>query len=210
MLRLGVDFDNTLICYDGVFHAVALEQGLIPAATGTSKEEVRDHLRAVGREDDWTALQGLVYGGRLRQAAPYPGALELLAEVVRAGVEVSIVSHKTRHPYRGPALDLHAAALDWLEQVGCFDEAHVGLPRERVHFLVTKEEKLARVGELGCTHFVDDLPEILLAPGFPAAAARVLFAPAGPPMLPAAPAVACVRSWAELRALLSPAWEGTP
>jgi hypothetical protein len=205
-LSLGVDFDNTLICYDGVFHRAAVDEGLVPAATPARKEAVRDHLRAAGREDDWTALQGVVYGSRLRQAEPFPGALELLAEAVRAGLDVSIVSHKTRHPYRGPPLDLHAAALDWLEHQGCFDPAGVGLRRDRVHFLLTKEAKLEQVARCGCTHFVDDLPEILLSPLFPAGTARLLFAPAGAPPQAAAGGLTTVTSWATLRALLAPAW----
>ena len=207
-LTLGVDFDNTLICYDGVFHRAAVEQGLVPASTPVRKEAVRDHLRAAGREEDWTALQGVVYGSRLREAAPFAGALELLAEATRAGVAVSIISHKTRHPYRGPPLDLHAAALDWLEFQGCFDAGRVGLPRERVHFLLTKEAKLEQVGRSGCTHFVDDLPEILLAPGFPPATSRLLFAPAGAPGLAGEPRLTCLRSWAEVRSLLAPRWGG--
>ena len=28
---LGVDFDNTIVAYDSLFHRVALERGLIPA-----------------------------------------------------------------------------------------------------------------------------------------------------------------------------------
>jgi hypothetical protein len=31
-MRIGLDFDNTIACYDGVFHAAALERGLIPEA----------------------------------------------------------------------------------------------------------------------------------------------------------------------------------
>ena len=29
-MLIGVDFDNTIVCYDGLFHRVAVEQGLIP------------------------------------------------------------------------------------------------------------------------------------------------------------------------------------
>ena len=174
-LHLGVDFDNTIIRYDAVFHRVAREHGLIPDGTPATKEAVREHLRAAGREEDWTALQGEVYGRRLREAEPFPGALDFLADCTRRGVPCSIISHKTRHPYRGPAWDLHAAAQDWLDYMGFFDPARVGMAPERVHFLETKEAKLARIQEVGCTHFLDDLPEILLAPGFPSGVRRLLY-----------------------------------
>jgi hypothetical protein len=46
-----------------------------------------------------------------------------------------------------------------------------------VHFELTKEAKLARIGALGCTHFVDDLPEFLDEPDFPAGVHKLLFDP---------------------------------
>ncbi|MBI3129748.1 MAG: haloacid dehalogenase-like hydrolase [Acidobacteria bacterium] len=174
-LCIGVDLDNTILRYDVVFHRVALEQGLIPATLAVTKEAVRDHLRAIGREDEWTLLQGEVYGRRLREAEAFPGALETMGAWVREGIPVWIISHKTRHPYRGPAWDLHAAALDWLDFVGVFSPAGVGLSRSRVSFSETKEGKLAAIAEAGCTHFLDDLPEILRAPAFPASTRRLWF-----------------------------------
>jgi len=207
---LGVDFDNTLVCYDELFHAVALEQGLVPAGTARTKEAVRGALRAAGREEAWTELQGHVYGRRLREARPFPGALELLAEARRLELPVSVVSHKTRRPYRGPPLDLHAAAWEWLEHQGCFDPARIGLVRDRVFFCETKEAKLERIAGVGCSHFVDDLPEVLLAEGFPAATQRILFAPAGSPALAGNVPVACMRSWGEIGAHLRALWGERP
>ncbi|MGC3996955.1 MAG: hypothetical protein QM767_05265 [Anaeromyxobacter sp.] len=125
-LRLGVDFDNTLICYDGVFHRIAVERGLVPAAVPASKEAVRDHLRTAGREDDWTELQGLVYGARIGEARPFEDALRILAGLVRDGVPVRIISHKTRWPFRGPRADLHAAALGWLQAHGLLESGRGG------------------------------------------------------------------------------------
>jgi hypothetical protein len=39
------------------------------------------------------------------------------------------------------------------------------------------EAKLARVAAVGCTHFIDDLPELLTHPLFPAQVRRILFDP---------------------------------
>lgn len=178
-MRLGVDFDNTIVCYDRVFHQVAAAEGMIPPHAPEGKEQVRDYLRSQGKEEDWIILQGLVYGARLHQAPPFPGVREFFRRAVKRGVEVFIVSHKTRAPFRGPAYDLHQAALDWLDRMGFFDPAGVGLQRERVFLELTKQEKLARIAQLECTHFVDDLPEFLAEPGFPAATFPLLFAPKG-------------------------------
>lgn len=176
-LRLGIDFDNTIVCYDEVFHQVARERDLIPAELPVSKQAVRDYLRSVGKEDRWTEMQGYVYGPRLSDAQAYSGVLAFIGEQVRRGTTLFIVSHKTKHPYLGPKYDLHEAALNWLEQNGVFDAARVGLPRDNVFLCLTKADKLRRIGELGCTHFIDDLPELLAEPTFPAAVHKLLFDP---------------------------------
>lgn len=175
---LGVDFDNTLVCYDGVFQKAAVEQGLIPASEkALTKEQLRGRLRAEGREDDWTRLQGFVYGPGMSQAKPFPGALDYLAARRAAGDSVCIVSHRTERPFLGPPYDLMAAARDWLEAHDFFNKA--GIDRAHAHFEITKQAKLARIGEEGCTHFIDDLPEFLGEPGFPLGVERLLFDPAG-------------------------------
>lgn len=176
-LRLGIDFDNTIVCYDQVFHQVARERELIPADLPVSKQAVRDYLRSAGQEDRWTEMQGYVYGPRLSDAQAFPGVLTFIGDQVRKGTNLFIVSHKTRHPYLGPKYDLHDAALGWLEQNGVFDAARIGLSRENVFLCLTKADKLRRIGELGCTHFIDDLPELLAEPTFPASVRKMLFDP---------------------------------
>lgn len=175
--RLGIDFDNTIVCYDALFHRVALEGGWIPADLPANKSDVRNHLRSIGREDVWTEMQGQVYGARMAEATPYPGALRFIWACRAAGIEVFIISHKTRTPFAGEPHDLHAAALDWLTRQGVFDPARLGLPRENVFFELTKAEKLGRIRATGCSHYIDDLPELLAEPSFPKDVDRVLFDP---------------------------------
>ena len=199
-MLIGVDFDNTLVCYDGLFHRIAVEQGLIPATLPIAKTQVRDYLRRVGREDDWTALQGLVYGARLAEAQAFPGAHEFFLACRERGLPICIISHKTRYPFRGPAYDLHEAARRWLVQQGFHDPDGIALPERSVFFELTKEAKLQRIAATGCTHFVDDLPEFLAEPDFPAAVQRILFDPCGSgaeswPFLR-------VRSWGEMKDLI--------
>lgn len=177
-MRLGVDFDNTLVCYDGVFHRAAVERGLIPASEShLTKERLRDRMRAENREDDWTRLQGYVYGPAMAQAKPFPGALEFLDSCRRKGVSVCVISHRTAQPFLGPAYDLLSSAREWLERNGFFEKA--GLPREHAHFELTKQAKLARIRTERCTHFIDDLPEFLGERDFPVGVERLLFDPNG-------------------------------
>ena len=79
-------------------------------------------------------MQGYVYGARMAEAEPYPGALEFFQNCRRAGIPARIISHKTRHPFLGERHDLHQAALQWLEQQGFFDPEKIGLDRGRGYF----------------------------------------------------------------------------
>ncbi|MEX2287278.1 MAG: aminoglycoside phosphotransferase family protein [Planctomycetaceae bacterium] len=176
-MLIGVDFDNTIVCYDALFHREAVARGLIPADLPPRKDAIRDHLRHAGREDEWTLLQGYVYGVGIADARPFPGALEFFTRCREAGVQARIISHRTKHPVLGPQYDLHAAAIAWLQANRFFDDDCGGLCVEQTHFEVSKQDKLARITAVGCTHFVDDLPELLSAPGFPAGVRRILFDP---------------------------------
>lgn len=199
-MSIGVDFDNTIVCYDTLFHRLALEEGLIPPELPPRKGQVRDYLRRIGREEEWTALQGHVYGDRLDEAEAYPGALEFFAACRQAGRQIAIISHKTRTPYLGPPYDLHAAAYCWLEGKGFFAPEGIGLSRQAVFFELTKQEKLDRIGSVGCQIFIDDLPEFLAEPSFPPGVTRVFFDPDGNQPVPAG--ILRTSSWAETSALL--------
>jgi hypothetical protein len=175
-MRIGLDFDNTIVSYDALFHKVALEQGAVPADTPINKVAVRNFLRTAGKEEIWTAMQGYVYGARMDEALAYDGVIEFIRTTQLAGHELFIVSHKTRHPFLGPQYDLHAAARSWIDTHMRW-QGEALLAAENLFFELTKQEKLARVAICACDAFVDDLPEILLAEGFPARTARLLFDP---------------------------------
>jgi hypothetical protein len=174
---IGIDFDNTIVCYDQVFHQVAVEQGLIPSHLPAHKGAVRDYLRRSDREDAWTEMQGYVYGKRMQDASPFPGVLQFFSHCRQQGIGVYIISHKTRYPYLGPRYDLHLAAQQWLEKYGFYDPRQLNLSRGQVFFEETKQGKIARIAGLECSHFIDDLPEFLAEPDFPAGVERILFDP---------------------------------
>ncbi|WP_246088571.1 hypothetical protein [Phreatobacter stygius] len=176
-MRIGIDFDNTIACYDGVFHAAALERDLVPQGLGTGKTAVRDYLNGAGRKDEFTELQGYVYGTRMDLASTYPGCETFVSRALAERHELFVVSHKTRHPILGPKYDMHAAAHGFLAARGLSGSGRI--PDDRIFFEPTKEEKVARAAALGIDVFIDDLPEILTMPGFPATARRILFDPEG-------------------------------
>lgn len=176
-MRIGVDFDNTLACYDGVFHAIAVERGLIPADLATDKTSVRDYLRAQGQDAVFTELQGYVYGPGMQHVRLYPGAADALRTFVAAGHAVFLISHKTRTPFAGPAYDLHDWAWRFLAMQQLIDAPGAPFRAEDIDFELTREAKLARIASRDCTMFVDDLPELLASPAFPPATRPILFDP---------------------------------
>ncbi|MEO1206521.1 MAG: hypothetical protein AAFV45_09330 [Pseudomonadota bacterium] len=199
-MKIGIDFDNTIVNYDGVFHAAALDRGLIDASVGTDKNAVRDHLNGSGRNNEFTELQGYVYGARMDLAKTYTGVKEFVAKAFKAGHALYIVSHKTRHPIAGPQYDMHEAARGFLINAGLMGESDGMIPPNQTFFEMTKEEKMARAGALGVDVFIDDLPEILDMPGLKSEATKILF----DPLSRHTPAtdVEAVASWHDITALL--------
>jgi hypothetical protein len=196
---VGVDFDNTIVRFDTLFHVAAVEQGLIPGNVAASKTAVRDYLRREGREPEWTALQGYVYGVKIRDAQPFPGVLEFFQQCRDRDWPAFVISHKTLHPFAGPKYELHEAARAWLGDRG-FLSARSGLTADHVFLELTKDAKLRRIGTVGCGWFVDDLPEFLAEPTFPTAVRRILFDPHGEHADSAS--FPRLRSWADIGALI--------
>lgn len=176
-MRIGIDFDNTIACYDGVFHQVARERGLIPDTIASDKIAVRDYLRRIGREDDWTELQGHVYGARMDLVSCYAGFAEFMRRALAAQHALFVISHKTRFPYLGEKHDLHQSARNFLDARNV--TAAEGIAPADAFFELTLQDKLARIAATECDVFIDDLPEFLAEAGFPRATRAILFDPDG-------------------------------
>ena len=112
--------------------------------------EIEDKIKGLGFE----IIEGSWGGGN-------QFVTSLVKEAKNKGIQLFIISHKTKTPYKGPKYDLHHAALTWLEKNLFFDQAGIDIPKQNIFFEETKEKKIRRIQELGCTHFIDDLEEIL-------------------------------------------------
>lgn len=178
-MRIGLDFDNTIAGYDGLFAVLAEERGLFERAPG-SKRELRDDLRRrQGGELAWRELQASAYGGRMAEARLIDGVGDFLKDCRERGDCVHIVSHKTRYAnHASDGTDLRAAALAWMDGEGFFGAAGFALDCADVSFHDTREDKVARIAELDIDCFVDDLEEVFAEPGFPKSVTRILFDPA--------------------------------
>ena len=186
---IGIDFDNTLISYDAVFHRLALEAGLIGTDFPAAKRAIRDAVRRSPQgEAAWQALQGQAYGPRMGEAQAAPGARAFLDRCRETGTPALVISHKTEFASVDPSrTPMRQAARGWLAAQGFGD-----LP---VRFGATRKEKFAHIRAAGCTHFIDDLEETFLDPDFPTRVRAILYAPGG---APERPGLTVAPSWSAL------------
>lgn len=202
ILRIGLDFDNTIAGYDELIHRVALEQDLIDTDVPPNKRAVRDQIRMRPKgEIEWQVLQGIVYGPRMGEARLFNGVQDFLRQCRQARAATFIVSHKTEFANFDPTqTPLREAALSWLDTHGLFSGDAPLLSRSAVFFEATRPEKLARIEQLGCTHFVDDLEEVFSETGFPEKTTKILFAPRHPTSRPGSTHLAS--TWAEVTGIV--------
>ncbi len=178
-LVFGVDFDNTLISYDALAHALAREHGLIPSHFSIHKERIRDHIRQNFGDEEWQKIQAVIYGAKIGEAILSPGADIFLQECHRRKIPVHIVSHKTEvsNLLQG-GVNFRHAALKWME--GKLFFTRLGVRQQDVHFASTRGEKVNMIQQTQCTHFIDDLEEVFHEPGFPHGVKKILYCPGGP------------------------------
>ena len=162
------------MCYDQAIARLADELLNLPEGVPCTKLGVRNYLRGVGREDEWTAFQGALYGPGMQHAQPFAGCLDTLRGLTAEGHSFCIVSHRSARPYAGPAYDLHDCAHQWVAR-HLLEEGLI--KADAVFFHETREQKVARIARLDCALFLDDLPEVFAEPGFPHAAQPILFDP---------------------------------
>lgn len=189
---IALDLDNTIICYDEAFRAVASQLDCLPEpGIVIDKSSIKASAFARGGNDLWTRVQGLVYGEQIGKGTLFPGCAEFVAS---AQEELVIVSHKTQFPVLGDKTDLREAAANWVRSTPL-----ASLP---LHFFDTREAKVAKVAELRPRALIDDLPEVFKTPGFPSATAFILFDPDNShPLWTASPRI---RSWRKAQSELLP------
>lgn len=166
-IRVGIDFDNTIICYDKLFARAVNEQGwdLGNLANNHSKIVIKEKLIELdGNDFRWQELQAIVYGILIKDADPYPGFLETLFYLKDLGdFQFYIVSHKTPHSHYLKHITLIDKALLWIKE----KNLTALIPEENIFFRPTRDEKIAVINELNLDIFIDDLLEVLEDKNFP-------------------------------------------
>jgi len=177
-MRIGIDFDNTLACYGPVFTKLAHERGLVDPDARVSKQSLRQLIRLQENgELLWQQLQGEVYGLRTQDAEQFIGEDRFLRRCATTpDIEIFIVSHKTEFGHFDKTrTNLRDAAYLWMCKQGFFDPLRYAIPKSHLFFESTQQEKLARISDLQCDIFIDDLLELFCNPLFPHNTKRILF-----------------------------------
>ena len=174
---IGIDLDNTIICYDELLFDVAFSKGLIEEHICKNKKTIRDEIRkSISGEIEWQKIQADIYGPLILKAKVFNGVKAFFNKARDLGYELYIISHKTRFAsYDKQNIDLRKAAMGFLRAHGFFSSTVSGLREERVFFKSTRKKKIEKIKELGCTHFIDDLEETFMEPDFPVNVRKILF-----------------------------------
>jgi len=208
-LRIGVDFDNTIACYDQVFVDVARTLRMLDGSVESSKAQVKESL--LSRPDGdlaWQKLQGQVYGKYMHLASVFHGFIEFLCLARLKGHSVFVVSHKSEYGhFDDDMVPLRDAAINWMRANGLVGSKAFSLTENEVFFEPNRELKIERIRELECACFIDDLQDIFEEPAFPVETGKVLFNPRRAATSDHAGHVAC--SWREITQHLLGQWADT-
>jgi hypothetical protein len=194
-LTIGIDFDNTLIRYDSLFHKLATKKEFIPEEFPKDKTAIRDFVRALlDGETKWQRLQALAYGPEIQGAVLPEGLVDFFGVCKEKGIKVYIISHKTKFASQSTSKNnLQKCALRWMERHFFFAADGFGISRNDVFFEPTREKKIMRIHQLKCAHFIDDLEEIFLDPKFPGNTGKILYAPQKTTL--SIPGLVILKSW---------------
>jgi len=173
-LRIGIDFDNTIINYHHVFYQKAIERKLVPTETSIDKSEVKAAIvKRFGNDQHWQLLQSIVYGKAIFEADCFEFFLNTLEQLIEAGHELYIVSHKTEFSHFDKSVALRKFATQWLQQKAIISNERLLI--ENVFFLNTVDEKVEKINELTLDIFIDDLDKVLQHKNFPSQTLAIAF-----------------------------------
>lgn len=174
-MNIGIDFDNTIVCYDNVFYKAALRYGFKMLNVKKDKNSVKEFIQNNYHHDDFTILQGYVYGKCMNLATLYVGLKKFIISSLKNNFKVFIISHKTKYPILGKQYNLHQEAMNFLIKNKIVDSDLI--IKKNVFFEKSKEKKIKRISELNLDFFIDDLPDIIDHENFPENTKNIYFDP---------------------------------
>ena len=168
-MRIGFDFDNTIVDYDLVFTQIADELNL--EYLDSPKNSIKNYYELeLGQPNSWKKIQFTVYCEFISKISPSEKFIMFLNWLIDNNHDIFIVSHKTQNiKINNINLNLRAPAKKWIEK---------NIPnfkKERIFFESSAIAKIRKIKSLNLDFFVDDLVTILNHRQFPDVTKKILF-----------------------------------
>ena len=170
-MRIGFDFDNTLVDYSNAAAEYAINEGM---AEYLNLAQLREGLKNNGEsEDSWQKAQSWIYTYGISLAKLSVGFSPLKEYLAEKGLKVFVVSHKTeKTPERFGAALLREFAIKWIQNTETLNFLELD---KNLFFCETRDEKIRKIQELKLNFFIDDLVEVLTHEEFPKETRKILF-----------------------------------
>jgi hypothetical protein len=167
-MRIGFDFDNTIVDYSSVFTQIANDLGL--KYENNPKNSIKYYFEAeMNNPSSWKEVQLEVYCKLINNIKPSDKLSDLISWLIEFNHDFFIVSHKTQTIKTHSSIsDLRDPAIKWIEN---------NLPyfnKERIFFESSVIEKVRKIKSLSLDFFVDDLLTILKHHQFPKETKKIL------------------------------------
>ena len=155
MIKIGIDFDNTIAFYDEVFAKVAIKMKLINSGWKGTKTQLKKKIIENKNLENWKKLQGQVYGKYMKKALVYKGFDHFFQLAQFLNAKLFIVSHKTKYGhYDKKKINLRIEALKWLKKNKYYKNV-------QIFFENSIDQKINTINSLNLNFFIDDLELIL-------------------------------------------------
>ena len=162
MIKLGIDLDNTIICYDRLIYNIAKKKfpKLNLKNEKISKKDIKNEIIKSYGNEQRTKLQGIIYGKKILNSNLFDGFYQTIEEL-KNDFELFIISHKTKYPALGEKVNLRDSAKRFLKKHKISFCKNELIKKKNIHFADTKNKKIDIISRNQIDIFIDDLDEIL-------------------------------------------------
>jgi hypothetical protein len=168
-MRIGFDFDNTIVNYDFVFTEIAKELQL--DCLHSPKNSIKNYYEIqLGQPNSWKKVQFKVYCELISKIPASDNFIILLYWLIDNKHDIFIISHKTKYiKINNKNLNLREPAKKWIDKnIPIFN-------KERIFFESSAVAKVRKIKSLNLDFYVDDLLTILNHRQFPIITKKILF-----------------------------------
>jgi len=153
MIKIGLDFDNTVINYNKIYIFFNKRLNLKIAKNKINKNTVKRKIIENYSEHYWTFVQEEIYGKFLHMIHPDVNFKDFILKLKKKKVKFYIISHKTKYSEFSKKYKLRNEALHWINK-------NISYYKFNVNFFDTAQEKINFIKKENIHYHIDDLYDI--------------------------------------------------